>query len=480
MNTNTLKPYLIAGHLALLAMLALALWFAEERVLLIDSAYQLFHDINHESMLINDNRFSMVLSQLLPWLLIKLHVPLRWLIVAYSASFVFIAYACFLLAAHVLRQPKAAAVMALTFLGMCSTFFHCISETFQLMFFAPLLYALTQFDPGSVRWRRTLRWMALVLVEVLAFFIHPVSVFFILYIIGFRLVDGRRLRRDTPAIVVAVGLVLLSSVRLMLGQSGHDESFMPTGDTLHYALTHFFSLHSMGYFRTWFLIYLFPLVLWVLALVGYARRRQWLKMAFVGLYLPAFFVMSVVVYWEGDGSIGMERTYLPLYFFAGLPFFVDEAEHLRGWRRWTVFGYFTVMLGIAFTRIGMDMHIYTNRLEEIKHIAAHSRSEGQHKLIVTRSTAEQLFRFNIWGLALESMLLTARDGADQTVTIYLEEDDFDRSNADFYDNPEVYMSVNWWKRWEVKDLNHNYFQLPAQGYEELVRADEGGYSLKGL
>lgn len=139
------SPYLIAGHIAFALFAFLAVWFAEERVLLIDSAYQLFHDINHESILINDNRFSMVLSQLLPWLLIKLHVPLRWLIVAYSASFVLLAYACFLLTAYVLRQPRVAAVMVLTFLGLCSTFFHCISETFQLMFFAPMLYALAQF-----------------------------------------------------------------------------------------------------------------------------------------------------------------------------------------------------------------------------------------------------------------------------------------------------------------------------------------------
>jgi len=121
----------------------------------------------------------------------------------------------------------------------------------------------------------------------------------------------------------------------------------------------------------------------------------------------------------------------------------------------------------------MDIHIYANRLEEIKHIAAYGRDHGQHKLIVTRSTADQLFRFNIWGLAIESMLLTARDGADQTVTIYLEEDDFDRSNDDFYANPDVYMSVNWWKRWLVADLNPHYFSLPPQGYLELVKTEEG-------
>lgn len=472
LSMKSYSPYLIAGHAAFVVFAFLAVWFAEERVLLIDSAYQLFHDINHESILINDNRFSMVLSQLLPWLLIKLHVPLRWLIVAYSASFVMLAYGCFLLTSYVLRQPRVAAVMVLTFLGMCSTFFHCISETFQLMFFAPMLYALAQYKLHNPH-HRFLYWSALILAEAVTFFIHPVAIFFILYIIGLRVLECNRLRIDATSIVLFVTLAAFATLRMLLGQSGHDESFVPTADTLRHALSHFFSLDSFGFFRTWFLIYLCPIVLWALTLVGYFRQRLWLRLAFVGLFFPAFFALSVIVYWQGDGSIGMERTYLPLYFFAGLPFFVDELPRLAGWRRWTVFGYFAVMLVIGFTRISMDIHIYANRLEEIKHIAAYGRDHGQHKLIVTRSTAEQLFRVNIWGLALESMLLTARDGADQTVTIYLEEDDFDRSNDDFYANPDVYMSVNWWKRWLVADLNPHYFSLPPQGYLELVKTEEG-------
>lgn len=76
-------------------------------------------------------------------------------------------------------------------------------------------------------------------------------------------------------------------------------------------------------------------------------------------------------------------------------------------------------------------------------------------------------------MALESMLYTARDGADQTVTLYIEEDDFDRSNADLYQNPDVYVSVNWWKRWEVKELNPHYFHLSSQGYMELVKTEKG-------
>jgi hypothetical protein len=461
------KYSLLPVHAALLALLGLALWFAEERALLIDSAYQLFHDINHESILINDNRFTMVLSQLLPWLLIKLHVPLRWIIVAYSAGFILIAYACFMLAGYWLKNRKASLLMLFTLLGMRATFFHCISETFQLMFFAPLLYALVCSEK-----RGWLRWVALVLTEVAAFFIHPIAVFFIAFIVLYRWI--RRRKFEMPIAVATLLLLACMAVKLICGQSGHDQSFVPTGETLTYALTHFFKLNSIGFFYAHFIdFYLFPILLWLLTLAGYARSRQWLKMAFVGLFVAGFFTMSVVVYWQGDGPIGMERTYLPLFFFIGLAFLEDELPRLHGWKRGLFYILFTLLIIVSLVRIGASTRPYANRLAEIGTIAAKAREEGQQKLIVTRTTAEEIFPINIWGLALESMLYTARDGADQTVTIYMEEDDFDRSNNDLYLNPEVYVSVNWWKRWEAKDLNPHYFRLPPQGYKELVKTEKG-------
>lgn len=473
MNKTPYRPHLFAGHIALLALLFLSVWFAEERVLLIDSAYQLFHDINSGGILINDNRFTMVLSQLVPWLMIRLHVPLRWLIVAYSAGFVLIAYACYIAAAHILKNRGAAVVMLFTLMGMRATFFHCISETFQLMFFAPLLYALVCSESQSA-----VRWIALVLTTAAAFFIHPVAAFFIVFIVIFRCISRRRFEWPVAVTVLLFGACI--AVKMLLGQSGHDQSFMPTGETVKYALGHFFSLNSIGFFYAHFIdLYLFPTLLWIVTLVGYVRSRNWWKLAFVGLFVLGFFVMSVVVYWKGDGPIGMERTYLPLYFFIGLAFVEDELPRFSMWQRFTFFVLFVALLGLSVASIAHRAQPYANRLVEIGRIAAQARDEGQRKLIITRSTAEAVFPVNIWGLALESMLYTARDGADQTVTIYMEEDDFDRSNKDLYGNPEVYVSVNWWKRWEVKELNPYYFRLPAQGYKEIKKTEEG-YSLSPL
>lgn len=468
------RPDVLFGHMCMLALLALAVWFAEERALLIDSAYQLFYDINHESILINDHRLTMVLSQMLPWLLIKLHAPLRWVIVCYSAVFIVMAYGCYLLSVYLLGHRRAALLMLFALLGMRATFFHCLSETFQLMFFAPLLYALVCSDR-----RGWWRWALLLLTEAAAFFVHPIAPFFILFIAGFLMLERRRVRLEAPVAVLLVWMGVLFFVKTRLGSSGHDQSFVPTGETLQYALTHFFRLNSIGFFYAHFVeLYLFPTLLWVLTLVGYVRGRRWLKLLFVGLFVPAFFAMSVVVYWQGDGPIGMERTYLPLFFFTGLAFFEDELPRWALWPRRAFGLLLAVLLTVSVVRIGREARPYANRLEEVGRIAAQARAEGQRKLLVTRSVAEQVFPVNIWGLALESMLYTARDGADQTVTIYMEEDGFDHTDP-LYADTEAYAAVNWWKRWSVEALNYRYFRLPSQGYKLLV-VGEDGYSFVDL
>ena len=143
--------YLILGHLCFLVLLILAAKYANVRVLLTDSAYQLFYDINHPGMLINDSRYSMVFSQILPWIAIHLHFPLKLVIISYSVSFVLVGYACWLLTAYVMKQRQAATLMLFVLLAIGGTFLHCISESFQLMFYVPMLYAWMCVEPRSTR-----------------------------------------------------------------------------------------------------------------------------------------------------------------------------------------------------------------------------------------------------------------------------------------------------------------------------------------
>ena len=464
--------YLLMSHIAMVVMIIFSVVFAFERVLLVDSAYQLFYDINHYSILINDYRYSMFLSQLLPLLLIRLHAPLSLVVVAYSLSFMVIAYACFIIAAHTLRNIPAALLMVFTFVSMRSTFYHCISETFQLIFFAALLFALMQHTPHDTRTSHIVHHALLVLLTALAFFIHPIALFFIIFLIGYRMVSGERLSLDATGITVSISLAVCLAIKLIVGQSGHDTGFIPQHDELIFAITNFFTLNSIRFFynHIW-PFYFLPIILLIITLVFYARRQRWLAFTFLSLFMVMFFAMSVIVYFEGDGDIGMERTYLPLTFFAALPFFCEVVPTFSRRSNTMFFIIMAVMITISMVRIATKSRHFTQRLDEIETIATIARSQEQHKLLVTRTTAEQIFPINIWGLALESMILTACDGPDQTVTIYMEDDDFDPADP-LYSNPATYVSVNWWKQWQVSELNPNYFHLPPQGYKLLTHNEE--------
>ena len=78
----------ILGHVVFGVLLVFAVVWAYARVFYIDSAYQLFDIINTGTFSVNDGRYAMVISQLLPLLCLKLHLPLPVIAVAYSLSFV--------------------------------------------------------------------------------------------------------------------------------------------------------------------------------------------------------------------------------------------------------------------------------------------------------------------------------------------------------------------------------------------------------
>lgn len=469
--------YLLIGHLCFGVLLVLAVVFANVRVLLTDSAYQVFYDINHFGVLINDSRYSMVFTQILPWIAIHLHAPLQLVIIAYSISFILVGYVCWLITAYGMKQPKAATLMLFVILGIGGTFLHCISESFQLMFYVPMLFGWMCLKPKEVRVGPVGYYLILAFLVALAFFIYPMSVFYILFAVGFQLLKEGKPRFDGPALATAGLLLSYIVLYFFIGPSGHDSEFVPSFDLVTQSLRHFFSLGSFGTFiHLYRRFYLVPTVLLVLTLIGYARSRQWWKLAYVAGYAIAFLVAACIIYQTGDSYISRERYFIPLFFIIGLPFLVDELSRMKKMMEWSFFVVFIALLTLSFCCIVDYVHLYEPRMNAIAEVSQLAEEQGQHKLIVTRSTAEKVFPHDIWGLALESMLLSAQKGPEHTVTIYKVRDDYDGTDEELYNNPDCFLGVNWWLKWMVTDLNPFYFSLPPQGYKELI-ADENGYHI---
>ncbi|MDR2407668.1 MAG: hypothetical protein LBE13_06120, partial [Bacteroidales bacterium] len=126
------NKYLIFGHLTFFVLFILGFIFANERVLFIDSGAQVFEFIRDEGFEIYVKRYSMYLFQILPVLAVKLHLPVSIVIYSYSFSVLIIGYLLWLITVYYLKNQQVGILMLFVILGIRQTFFHAISETFQL------------------------------------------------------------------------------------------------------------------------------------------------------------------------------------------------------------------------------------------------------------------------------------------------------------------------------------------------------------
>src|ERR1051325_2179860 len=132
----------ITGHLFFLIFFIFAIVWRYERVLYMDTAYQLFKIINYSHFNIEASRYSTVITQLLPLAGVKLHWPLKWLFVSYSVSFVLVYYIVYLLCVYTFRNTAAGLAIVLV-LCLCirQSFFHIVTETHQALVYSCLFFA---------------------------------------------------------------------------------------------------------------------------------------------------------------------------------------------------------------------------------------------------------------------------------------------------------------------------------------------------
>jgi hypothetical protein len=475
--------YLILGHLSFFVLFIFAFIFANERVLFVDSGAQVFEFIRDEGFEIYVKRYSMYLFQMLPVLAVKLHLPVSVVIYSYSFSIPIIGYLLWLITVYYLKDQKIGLLMLFVMLGIRQTFFHAISETFQLMFFAAFLYAwlFQTRHYQSFIFSKILYYLLACIFIALCIFIHPVAIFFVGFILGLYVLDKQKtVFQKTIIVIMSVGLMLIKF--LTVEQGSHDAQFIISIHECINRILHIFTLNiAQWYFERLIDFYWIPLFMFVVTLLFYWKRRKQLYFTFSLCFVIMFWFISVIIYANDGGDIALERSFLPLFFFCGLPFVTEVFPILSSKKNKLFLAGLTIFIGIGFAKIAVASIPYTKRLETIEAISAFANQQGKKKLLITVNVADQIFpdgnwRLS-WGLGFESMMYSSLKGIDSTVNMYIV-DSID-PKIEEYKNPEIYLAVPWWVCWKVDALNPHYFKLPQQPCSELV-IEDGKMIIKDL
>jgi hypothetical protein len=473
------NKYLILGHLTFLALFIISFIFANERVLYVDSGAQIFEFIRDEGFEIYVRRYSMYLTQLLPVLAVKLHLPLQVVIYAYSLSMPIIGYLLWLITVYFLKNQKIGILMLFVMLGIRHTFYHAISETFQLMFYASFLYAwlFQTRNELAPAFSKIVYYLVACIFIALCIFIHPVAVFFVIFILGLYFLNrDKSISQKIIVFTISMGFILLKLLTTTKGS--HDAQFIiSVSEFLHRTFNISTHYTTYWFFKHFTHFYWIPLFMLLVSLFSYWRKKKYWHLAFLLGFVTMFWIITVVIYAPGDSDIAMERSFLPLFFFCGLPFVVEVLPKLS--LKWNTVFYIglIVLLAGGFAKIVTASIPYTKRLEKMGEISVMANQLGKKKILVDAETAEQIFPITNWGVGFESMIYSALKGIDSTVNIYIVES----INPDVkqYQNLDIYFAVPWSPYWKIDALNPHYFKLPKQLPSVLV-LENGEMAIRDL
>ena len=168
-----LKHTSFVALVALLLLLIGALYYYKERMLFADASYIAFNTINNGKLYIQELRFGSFITQGMPLLLAKLHLPIKVVLLGYSASFnlFFIVVALFLVG---YRSYGLAVLMSLYyFLFVSDTYYWTNNEIHQavawmFLFFGTAFYLARR---QSQFWIQLLAFLLLGTVTVFTHFL---------------------------------------------------------------------------------------------------------------------------------------------------------------------------------------------------------------------------------------------------------------------------------------------------------------------
>ena len=323
-ENRSLKLAARVTPLVILALLVMAIVFFKERMLYIDAPHMLFRIINDGNLHIEEHRYGSFISQFFPWLGVRLHLPLKGLMIAYSAGFYLFYLAVGLLLVYQYRNYGLAILLGLYLtLFVSDTFYWPNNEVHQGIAWLLLAFA--------VCWSATVRnWHLLVRLSLfsglffLAIWTHPLVMLAAIYLWFFNVIGNDDLPfTKMQVILFSIVLTALSFIKFYQGMHhGYDSSKIEilTSFDIH-RLKNIFSSPQFHFFiKGCITRYLLFSGLFLAGLTVLLADKKYLLFAWTVLFAGGYLFLMCVTYWDFTLRSFMESEYMPLVIICSAPF----------------------------------------------------------------------------------------------------------------------------------------------------------------
>jgi hypothetical protein len=431
-------------------LLCLSIAFYKERLLFLDHAYYLFQMIAREGFAIFHYRFISVFNEVLPFLAIKLSMPLQEVMLAYSMNIILFHLLCYIICGLLRDYLAAIGLLLFSILFATHTFYFAISEMIQataLLF--PFIALMRRYATTGSRY---LPAVLLLFIPIIAF-AHPLMVFPVGFMLAFFWLD-----KDTPvstptALWIGGAYVAVLLFKTTFFKEPYESNAFGNLRNFKTLFPDYFTLYS----NKTFLINCFTQYYWipvsiVIIAATYVRTRQWLKL---GLFAAAFlgYLGLINISYPGRDVQGfyIENLYTPLAFFLALPLAYDALPLLLQRRRvfaWSLLGLITVS---GVVRIYAAHEPYTARVDWMRRYL--DRHEGL-KIMANEKHAPMDTLLMSWATPYEFWLISTEE-RNRTASIIFS----DNIQQVGWGSSLTYDFVTHWGAYSYDSLDKRYFKF---------------------
>lgn len=458
------KYFLVIGYIVCSVMIGLSLYYGVLRMAYADNAYVVFSMINSNSFLIAHNRFVLILTQLLPVIAIKLQMPLKIVMTAYSVNFYLLYTLIFIIIVHVLKNLKIGIAYLLVLILFMGRIFYFQSEIILGLSFLMILLAFIEFSYnkhyGSVLFYAISAMLTFMIISS-----HTIMVFPLAFVFIYPCLAGNKIKPVLKYLILLTLLVLGFIIKLMLTPSdSYEGNYITTISDIE-LWRNALSLFPTRFFISNSYTYLPGIMLLVGIAVFLFYKKEFLKAIFILFSFSIYFVVINVVFHTGDAPAGMERIYLPIAVFAVVPFITDY------WTDFRKLMWIKIIVGVIFLvsliRINQSAKEFIIRYRIVK--AACERLQnlpGNRFYFYEHEIKDRLELLAVWAISIESLLISTAN-CNKQVTIFMS-NDLNNIHKVKEMHSNLFMHVSFLPFINAEtDLNPNYFHLTPSQYSHI-------------
>lgn len=457
---------IVVKYWALLVLFStgvLSILLYKQRVIYVDSALQVFEMINLNTFSIYVERYSMILSQLLPVMLIKSDAPLYAILMSYSFSGVLIHFICFILCFYVFKNKESVIFLVSFIIMYRHAYFHSISETYYSIAYSALFYACINYlmtIPRSSKLLFYFIYLISFILIVLNYFIHPITFFLLSFAVCFTALNLKTYKApELYILLLLIGLVFIS--KFLFSSNQHENNYFSQlkGSNLLNTIIH---SHSLGFFIVSIKnIFLFPSILLLLTIILYAIEKQYLALTLIIGMILFFITVTAITFNKGESILVLETRIAPLYFFICIPLFnILLKKPILFYLTLTLLSYQIIITFISLNKIGKS--VFQKRLDTLT--SPFKNHTGKKLLVYDRTIKTDTDLLVTWGCSIETLLYTSIEGKEHSKTLFISNEDPTINNPS---NKEegLFMFVPWWQYYAAEKLNNKYFNVSNEPYE---------------